>query len=183
MVETANQPPRARDEGSALTRQTLGERSRRLWRDASALAKTGAFDLAIEAYWRFTHERMSELGHTKYGVIPPFFAHDHQDYLNALYNVATLLEAQAVCVGSNPTADEILHPERVLRADPHAQAYGIFSELVEMNDAMPASFWSDGGDPPDAAARREGSSCSPPIAAERSPRATSRRTSANEPWR
>lgn len=133
----------------------LGERSRRLWRDASALAKTGAFDLAIEAYWRFTHERMSELGHTKYGVIPPFFAHDHQDYLNALYNVATLLEAQAVCVGSNPTADEILHPERVLRADPHAQAYGIFSELVEMNDAMPASFWSDGGDPPDAAARRE----------------------------
>ena len=136
-----------------------GERCAQLWRDASTLAKTGAFDLAIEAYWRFVHERMSELGHTRYGVIPPFFAHDHQDYLNALYNVATLLEAQAVDPGSNPTADEILHPEQILRADPHAQAYGIFSELVEMNDAVPASFWADGGDPagaPDAAARREG---------------------------
>ena len=101
-----------------------GERCAQLWRDASTLAKTGAFDLAIEAYWRFVHERMSELGHTRYGVIPPFFAHDHQDYLNALYNVATLLEAQAVDPGSNPTADEILHPEQILRADPHAQAYG-----------------------------------------------------------
>ena len=137
-----------------------GERCAQLWRDASTLAKTGAFDLAIEAYWRFVHERMSELGHTRYGVIPPFFAHDHQDYLNALYNVATLLEAQAVDPGSNPTADEILHPEQILRADPHAQAYGIFSELVEMNDAVPASFWvTPGGHPagaPDAAARREG---------------------------
>ena len=137
-----------------------GERCAQLWRDASTLAKTGAFDLAIEAYWRFVHERMSELGHTRYGVIPPFFAHDHQDYLNALYNVATLLEAQAVDPGSNPTADEILHPEQILRADPHAQAYGIFSELVEMNDAVPERFWvTPGGHPagaPDAAARREG---------------------------
>ena len=130
---------------------------------------------------------MSELGHTRYGVIPPFFAHDHQDYLNALYNVATLLEAQAVDPGSNPTADEILHPEQILRADPHAQAYGIFSELVEMNDAVPASFWvTPEVTPParDAAARREGTvgprrRSRPRVHA----RTISRRTTANEPWR
>ena len=109
-----------------------GSKSLKLWSDAYTLAKCGAFELAIEAYWRFTHERMSELGHTRYGTIPPFFAHDHQDYLNSLYNVASLLEAQAVDPGPDPSAEEILHPEKVLKGDKHAQAYGLFSELVRL---------------------------------------------------
>ena len=109
-----------------------GSKSLKLWSDAYTLAKCGAFELAIEAYWRFTHERMSELGHTRYGTIPPFFQHDHQDYLNSLYNVASLLEAQAVDPGPDPSAEEILYPEKVLKGDKHAQAYGLFSELVRL---------------------------------------------------
>ena len=131
-----------------------GSKSLKLWSDAYTLAKCGAFELAIEAYWRFTHERMSELGHTRYGTIPPFFQHDHQDYLNSLYNVASLLEAQAVDPGPDPSAEEILHPEKVLKGDKHAQAYGLFSELVAMTDSM-TDFWSDADGPLDAAERRE----------------------------
>ena len=32
-----------------------GSKSLKLWSDAYTLAKCGAFELAIEAYWRFTH--------------------------------------------------------------------------------------------------------------------------------